>query len=353
MNVSKSLKNKKAPFSDLIKNEMIKASCGFLLNAYKKLFNTILQSGIYPSNWCEGLITPIFKSGDNTDPGNYRGICVSSCLGKFFSSIINQRLLEFLEEKKLLHPSQIGFLKDNRTADHVFTLRTLIEKCSHHHNQKVYACFVDFKKAFDSVWHEGLFYRILSYGIGGNLYSLIKSLYSKTSCSIKIIKSKTDAFKYNRGVRQGCILSPLLFNLFINELPLSFYQSQQCDPFTLPNGTKLNCLLYADDLVILSKSKQGLNNSLKKLETFNSTWLLEVNLKKTKVMVFHKTGRKTQNIFFSINNYPLEIVQEYTYLGVKLTTSGSFNLCQKTLAEKGLNALHKVYIRVKMNLVLK
>ena len=136
---------------------MIKASCGFLLNAYKKLFNTLLQSGIYPSNWCEGPITPIFKSGDNTDPGNYRGICVSSCFGKFFSSIINQRLLEFLEEKKLLHPSQIGFLKDNRTADHIFTLRTFIEKYSHHHNQKVYACFVDFIKAFDSVWHEGLF----------------------------------------------------------------------------------------------------------------------------------------------------------------------------------------------------
>ena len=153
-------------------------------------------------------------------------------------------------------------------------------------------------------------------------------------------------FKYNRGVRQGCILSLLLFNLFINELPLSFYQSQQCDPFTLPNGTKLNCLLFADDLVILFKSKQGLNNSLKKLETFNSTWLLEVNLKKAKVMVFHNTGRKTKNIFFSINNYPLEIVQEYTYLGVKLTTSGSFNLCQKTLAEKGLNALYKAYKQI-------
>ena len=105
-------------------------------------------------------------------------------------------------------------------------------------------------------------------------------------------------------------------------------------------------MLYADDLVILSKSKQGLNNSLKKLETFNSTWLLEVNLKKTKVMVFHKTGRKTKNICFSINNYPLEIVQEYTYLGVKLTTSGSFNLCQKTLAEKGLTALYKVYKQI-------
>ena len=159
MNVSKSLKNKKASFSDLIKNEMIKASCGFLLNA-KKLFILYYNQDV-PKQLVRGAHSTYFlkkKSGDNTDPGNYTGICVSSCLGKFFSSIINQRLLKFLEEKKLLHPSQIGFLKDNRTADHIFTLRTLIEKYSHHHNQNVYACFVDFKKAFDSVWHEDLFF---------------------------------------------------------------------------------------------------------------------------------------------------------------------------------------------------
>ena len=70
--------------------------------------------------------------------------------------VLVNSFLPFLEGKKLLHPSQIRFLKDNRTADHIFTLRTLIEK--YFHNQKVYACFVDFKKAFDSVWHEGLFF---------------------------------------------------------------------------------------------------------------------------------------------------------------------------------------------------
>ena len=151
---------------------MIKASYGSLLSVYEKRFNIILKAEIYPNTWCEGPITPIFKSDDKSDPGNYRGIGVLSCLGKFFSSIVNQRLVDFLEKKKILHPSQIGFLKDNQTADHIFTLRTLIEKYSYHHNQKIYACFVDFKKAFDSVWHEGLFYRILSYGIGGNIYSL-------------------------------------------------------------------------------------------------------------------------------------------------------------------------------------
>ena len=102
-----------------------------------------------------------------SDPTNYRGICVSSCLGKLFCSILNRRLHLYFEENKILHNSQIGFLPENRTADHVFTLRTLRDKYVHYHKEKVYACFVDFHKAFDSVWHEGLFYKLLKTNIGG------------------------------------------------------------------------------------------------------------------------------------------------------------------------------------------
>ena len=82
--LSKKLKNKKTAFSDKVNNEMIKTSINFLYPAYQKLFNLVLQCGIYPDLWCEGSITPIFKSGDLSDPNNYRGICVSSCIGKFF-----------------------------------------------------------------------------------------------------------------------------------------------------------------------------------------------------------------------------------------------------------------------------
>ena len=108
------------------------------------------------------------------------------------------------------------------------------------------------------------------------MYDLIKTLYTRSTCAVKLGRNRTDSFSYRRGVRQGCILSPLLFNLFINELPLSFNASNT-GPFTLPNGTKLNSLLYADDLVILSKSKTGLENCLKVLECFNAKWLLNVN----------------------------------------------------------------------------
>ena len=113
---------------------MINASLESLMPVYMKLFNLILRSGKIPDIWCQGLITPIYKSGDKpeSDPTNYRDICDSSCLGKLFCSILNQRLyLYFEENNKILRNSQIGFLPENRTADHVFTLRTLIGKYVH------------------------------------------------------------------------------------------------------------------------------------------------------------------------------------------------------------------------------
>ena len=126
---------------------------------------------------------------------------------------------------------------------------------------KLYACFVDFRKAFDSIWHQGLLHKLTNYGICGSFNNLIESLYSQLKCAIKVGNKMTTYFRYQRGVRQGCILSPLLFNIYLNELP-TLLTSPKSDPLILPDGTQLNCLLYADDLIILSKSKHGLQNCL-------------------------------------------------------------------------------------------
>ena len=188
-------------------------------------------------------------------------------------------------------------MPNNRTADHVFTLRTLIDKYVHNHNGKIYACFVDFRKAFDSVWHNGLLNKLLQINLGGSCYNLIKSLYSKSSRSIKIDHYQTRPFQYTRGVRQSCILSPLLFNLYINDLPFSF-ENNLCDPFVLPNGTKLSALLYADDLIILSRSKTGLQNCLNTLATYCNTWMLSVNPKKPRQWFFKNVQKNVLNKHF-------------------------------------------------------
>ena len=145
-----------------------------------------------------------------------------------------------------------GFLANNGTADHVLTLRTLIGKYVNCDKTKVYACFVDFRKAFDSVWHDGLLYKVLQINVRANFYKVIKSLYSNSTCSIRIGNNQTQPFQYTTGVSQGCILSPLLFNLYVNDLLFHstiFYLIRLCYQMA-PNSIlffMLTTLLYYHD----------------------------------------------------------------------------------------------------------
>ena len=128
---------------------------------------------------------------------------------------------------------------------------------------------------------------------------LVKSLYHNSSCSIRIAQKQTRSLRYERGVRQGCIVSPLLFNFYIHDLPFAF-ENTLSDPFVLPNGAKLNSLLYADDLIILSRSKTGQQNCLDKLSSFCPSWMMKINPKKTKIIVFQKRARK--ECWFSLSH---------------------------------------------------
>ena len=164
---------------------------------------------------------------------------------------------------------------------------------------------------FDPVWHDGLLYKLLQINVRGNFYKVIKSqIYSKSTCSIRIGNSQTQPFQYTRGVHQGCILRPLLFNLWVIDLAFSF-NNILSDPFALPNGTKLNSLLYADDLIILSLSKLGLQNCLNKLSSYCNSWVLKINPKKTKIIVFQKRAKKCDYVFH-IGNKMIDIIQDYT-----------------------------------------
>jgi hypothetical protein len=181
--------------------------------------------------------------------------------------------------------------------------------------------------------------KLLRSGVGGNVYSLIKNLCSKSRCAVKQSEHRTSFFPYCKGVRQGCIISPLLFNIYLNDIP-SLLDNKDSDPLTLPNGTKLNCLLYADDLIILSRSKVGLQSCLNQLNNWCNKWMMAVNLKKTKVMIFQKPMSKQQTPKFLFANKILQVTQDYNYLGLKLTTNGKFTIAMKQLADKAKHAMH-------------
>ena len=124
----KSLKNNKSCGLDGIKNEMLKHSQLHMLPCIVKLFNLILSSGSYPSKWKIGYIKPLYKGDVRNLPENYRGIIVMPCLAKLFNSTLNTRLQKFLESNKTIYHCQIGFQPKARILDHMFILRTLIEK---------------------------------------------------------------------------------------------------------------------------------------------------------------------------------------------------------------------------------
>ena len=201
----------------------------------------------------------------------------------------------------------------------------------------IYACFVDFSSAFDSIWHKGLIYKLINLGIPHSIISVLKSMYSKLTSSVKSNGQLTKPFVCNIGTRQGCNLSPTLFNMYLNDLPHKFTKSNS-SPIQL-NGNLIGSLFYADDLVILSESVAGLQKSLNKLSKYCKTWKLNININKTKVMVFN--SRKLNYDFF-IDNYKLQVCDNINYLGLIYTPSGSFNSCFKYLSDKASRALFTI-----------
>ena len=212
------LKNNKSPGIDEIRNEHIKTTLPQLLPTYHKLFNIIFDKGIIPESWLIGNILPIYKNkGEVQNPENYRPITLLSCLGKLFTTIINNRLNKVAEEANLLTDTQAVFRKGFSTIDNIFIINSLIEifKSSH---KKLYCAFIDFKQAFDTVWRDGLWQKLSAYHINGKCLNLIQNLYKNIKSRVSTSEGSSAFFPCNTGVRQGESLSPFLFSIFLNDL---------------------------------------------------------------------------------------------------------------------------------------
>lgn len=153
--VIKGLKNNKAHGDDLIANEILKCGAPVMLPAMAKLFNLILESGVFPTSWNRAYQVPLYKKGDPLDCNNYRGISITSCLGKTFNSVLCQRLNHYIESEGRISDTQAAFRKKHSTCDHIYVLKSLVNKYVARHKSKLYCCFVDFRKAYDRQCLEG------------------------------------------------------------------------------------------------------------------------------------------------------------------------------------------------------
>ena len=191
----------------------------------------------------------------------------------------------------LLKKEIAGFRKNFQTSDQIFILKTIVNKYIQYmgKNSKLLACFIDLKKAFNTVWHEGLFLKLQRAGIDGKVYELIRSMYHISVSRVRCKDLLSEPINITQGFHQGNVLSPLLFNLFINDVGESFCVKA----VPTMNNYQVSHLLYADDLVLLSTSEIGLQKNIDNVYKFCKNCGLNID----KSMVFSKTGRISQGVF--------------------------------------------------------
>ena len=343
------LNNGKASGLDSILNEHIKCSSHIFLPLYEQLFNTILDTGFFPDQWTTGSIHPIYKNkGDRENVKNYRPITILSCLGKLFTSVLNCRLNEFLEESMILSENQAGFRKQYSCLDHIFSLYALIEILKMK-KQKLFCCFIDFSSAFDSVWRVGLWHKLLQSQVNGKVLRVIISMYNEIKSCVSLHGNVSAFFASNSGVRQGENLSPVLFSLYLNDLENYLKHNSSasivvdCNDEDFFVFMKLGVLLYADDTIIIAQSEQDLQFSLNRFNEYCQTWKLSVNLDKTKVVIFG--ARKTDHFHFKLGTQAVEITDKYKYLGVYFSQSRSFLNARKHTVEQAKKAMYLLFCR--------
>ena len=234
-----------------------------------------------------------------------------------------KRLYAWGELHNIIPVEQFEFRSNHSTTDAIFVLNSLIEYTKIKH-QKLYCCFVDFRKAFDSVHHQLLWHKLSSIGVSTKLLKLLIDIYRNAKSCIQLCGKYTNSFICNTGVRQGCPLSPILFTLFTSDL---LDEIKQCYGVML-GSRKVAGLMFADDLVLLANNQQDLQSSLNLRYGYCSKWALTVKHSKTKVLVFGGASSLCPFIW-SYNGDPLQVFF-YRYLGVIFTNTGSFTLAVRT-----------------------
>ena len=315
--IVKGLKINKAPGIDGISNYIIKVSENIITPHLVNLFNSCMTTGVFPDDLKIACITPLYKDGDPSDPSNYRPISLLPQFGKMFERIIKKRFVNFFDKHQLITEHQFGFRENYCTELAVAEIQDMLLK-NLDDNRVSCTIFLDLKKAFDSVDHGILLKKLEKHGIRGNALSLIKSYLTNRKHAVKLENCLSDFLTLKIGVPQGSVLGPLLFLIFINDLP-------NCSNF----ATKL----FADDTLLSAEAKNFedlqaiVNCEIDKVCKWLSQNKLTLNVKKSKFMIVaNQTGKKRENFFVSMNGNNLERCQSYKYLGVFLDE----NLCWNT-----------------------
>lgn len=316
--VLKNLKDNKSPGQDGISYEFFKYAPENFINEVLYVLNVIFLKENIPASFKTAILIPLLKKGDPNIPSNYRGLSLIDTLCKIFNSILMNRITYWIDENNILNEYQAGFRKQYSTVDNVFNLTNIVQ-LNKLNGKNTYAFFVDFTCAFDLIPRNSLFYKLANMGLSSKIIRILQQSYDNTSSQIFFRNSLSNSFNVYLGVKQGCILSPILFALYLNDL-----DDALTGGVTVGNIT-VKVLMYADDIVLLSDSPVGLQMMINSLHVYSNLWHLKVNLAKSKVLVFRSGTRISNNLKWMYGENEIDIVNSYKYLGMDLCYNLSFS----------------------------
>lgn len=279
-----------------------------------EICNKIWHTGQWPEDWVHSSILPLHKKGSVRDCNNYRTIALISHASKILLHIINARLRSFLDWQ--IPQEQAGFVKGRGTREQILNIRLIIEKC-YEFNIPIFMCFVDYRKAFDCVDWEELWKVLAETGVPIHLVSLIRNLYETGYGTVTIGNTTSSCFRFHKGVRQGCVISPILFNIYGEYIMRKTLEDWEGG--VKINGVKISNLRYADDTTLFASSEAEMAELLNRLETTSLEMGLDINKSKTKLMVIDRFASiQRTNI---LQEY--ESVNQFQYLGSMVTNKGN------------------------------
>ena len=331
------LSNNKATEIDKISCKIIKIAAPAIADSLTYIFNQAITQSTFPDQWKVARITPLYKGDQRNIPGNYRPISVLPAISKIMERILYNQIYNYLTTFGLLSSSQFGFRKFHSTA-------TALLECTNEWyvnlDRKLFnlVVFIDLKKAFDTVDHQILFKKLEHFGIKGQAHSLLKSYLTNRSQKCQLNGFVSSEQPIICGVPQGSILGPLLFLLYINDLP-------ECLDNTRPR-------LFADDTNLTASGESlndieiAVNSDLENLRNWLMANKLSLNVAKTEFMLIGPKRMKTDStINILIENKQIKQVNECKTLGILIDQHLSWNNNTKNICKKvtaGISALRRV-----------
>lgn len=307
------LRNNKAPGEDGITAEMIKATGEVGVEIMHRICCDIWTEGVWIEDWTRSVFVPLHKKGSTNVCGNYRTISLMSHASKVLLNILHERVRYFLNDQ--IPKEQAGFVRNKGTREQIQNVRQLVEKCREY-NVPLVMGFLDYSKAFDCVRWKMLWQIMEEMGVPAHLIALIRNLYADSRAAVRLQEGHSPDFEASRGVRQGCILSPVLFNIYGEYIMRKSLEEWKGG--VRVGGQKISNLRFADDTTLCASSESELEQLLKRVEKTSNELGLTLNRGKTKIMIVDRAHVLPQTDVLK----DFEKVEKMLYLGSLIDSNG-------------------------------